>query len=131
MTEKQAISTPHAPAAIGPYSQAIRAGDMIYLSGQIPLDPVTMEIVEGGIDPQARRVMTNLAAVAAEAGGSLDNCVKLTIYLTSLADFGTVNTIMQEYFKPPYPARATIEISALPRMSLVEVDAVMYLPPTR
>ena len=75
--------------------------------------------------------MTNLAAVAAEAGGSLDNCVKLTIYLTSLADFGTVNTIMQEYFKPPYPARATIEISALPRMSLVEVDAVMYLPPTR
>ena len=131
MTEKQAISTPHAPAAIGPYSQAIRAGDMIYLSGQIPLDPVTMEIVEGGIDPQARRVMTNLAAVAAEAGGSLDNCVKLTIYLTSLADFGTVNTIMQEYFKPPYPARATTEISALPRMSLVEVDAVMYLPPTR
>ena len=131
MTEKQAISTPHAPAAIGPYSQAIRAGDMIYLSGQIPLDPVTMEIVEGGIDPQARRVMTNLAAVAAEAGGSLDNCVKLTIYLTSIADFGTVNTIMQEYFKPPYPARATIEISALPRMSLVEVDAVMYLPPTR
>lgn len=131
MTEKQAISTPNAPAAIGPYSQAIRAGDMIYLSGQIPLDPVTMEIVEGGIDPQARRVMTNLAAVAAEAGGSLDNCVKLTIYLTSLADFGTVNAIMQEYFKPPYPARATIEISALPRMSLVEVDAVMYLPPTR
>lgn len=128
MTEKQAISTPHAPAAIGPYSQAIRAGDMIYLSGQIPLDPATMEIVEGGIDPQARRVMSNLAAVAAEAGGSLDDCVKLTIYLTSLADFGTVNTIMQEYFKPPYPARATIEISALPRMSLVEVDAVMYLP---
>lgn len=131
MTEKQAISTPHAPAAIGPYSQAIRAGDMIYLSGQIPLDPATMEIVEGGIDPQARRVMSNLAAVAAEAGGSLDDCVKLTIYLTSLADFGTVNTIMQEYFKPPYPARATIEISALPRMSLVEVDAVMYLPSPR
>jgi reactive intermediate/imine deaminase len=90
-----------------------------------------MEIVEGGIDPQARRVMSNLAAVAAEAGGSLDDCVKLTIYLTSLADFGTVNTIMQEYFKPPYPARATIEISALPRMSLVEIDAVMYLPTAR
>jgi 2-iminobutanoate/2-iminopropanoate deaminase len=131
MTEKQAVSTPHAPAAIGPYSQAIRAGDMIYLSGQIPLDPATMEIVEGGIDPQSRRVMSNLAAVAAEAGGSLDDCVKLTIYLTSLADFGTVNTIMQEYFKPPYPARATIEISALPRMSLVEIDAVMYLPSPR
>lgn len=131
MTEKQAISTPHAPAAIGPYSQAIRAGDMMYVSGQIPLDPATMEIVEGGIDPQVRRVMSNLAAVAGEAGGSLDDCVKLTIYLTSLTDFVTVNTIMQEYFKPPYPARATIEISALPRKSLVEIDAVMYLPPGR
>lgn len=131
MAEKQAISTPHAPAAIGPYSQAVRAGDMVYLSGQIPLDPATMEIVAGGIDPQARRVMSNLAAVAAEAGGSLDDCVKLTIYLTSLADFGMVNAIMQEYFNPPYPARATIEISALPRMSLVEIDAVMYLPTPR
>lgn len=131
MAEKQAISTPHAPAAIGPYSQAVRAGDMVYLSGQIPLDPATMEIVAGGIDPQARQVMSNLAAVAAEAGGSLDDCVKLTIYLTSLADFEMVNAIMQEYFNPPYPARATIEISALPRMSLVEIDAVMYLPTPR
>lgn len=128
MAEKLAISTPHAPAAIGPYSQAIRAGDMVYLSGQIPLDPMTMEIVEGGIDAQARRVMSNMAAVAAEAGGTLDDCVKLTIYLTSLADFGIVNGVMQEFFKPPYPARATIEISALPRLSLVEIDAIMYLP---
>jgi 2-iminobutanoate/2-iminopropanoate deaminase len=128
MAEKFAISTPHAPAAIGPYSQAIRAGDTVYLSGQIPLDPVTMEIVEGGIEAQARRVMSNMAAVAAEAGGTLDDCVKLTIYLTNLADFGTVNAVMQEFFKPPYPARATIQISALPRQSQVEIDAIMYLP---
>ncbi len=131
MAEKLVVSTPHAPAAIGPYSQAVRAGDMVYLSGQIPLDPATMEIVEGGIAPQTRRVIANLAAVAAEAGGTLDDCVKLTIYLSSLADFGTVNAIMQEHFKPPYPARATIEVSALPRLSLVEIDAVMYLPVAR
>ncbi len=131
MAEKLVVSTPHAPAAIGPYSQAVRAGDMVYLSGQIPQDPATMEIVEGGIAPQTRRVIANLAAVAAEAGGTLDDCVKLTIYLSSLADFGTVNAIMQERFKPPYPARATIEVSALPRLSLVEIDAVMYLPVAR
>lgn len=128
MADKQIIATPHAPAAIGPYSQAVRAGDMIYMSGQIPLDPVTMEIVSGGIDAQARRVMDNLAAVAAEAGGTLDDCVKLTIYLTDLADFAVVNTAMQQYFKAPYPARATIQISALPRQALVEIEAVMYLP---
>jgi len=131
MAEKLVVSTPHAPAAIGPYSQAVRAGDMVYLSGQIPLDPATMEIVEGGIGPQTRRVISNLAAVAAEAGGTLDDCVKLTIYLSSIADFGTVNAIMQESFKPPYPARATIEVSALPRLSLVEIDAVMYVPVAR
>lgn len=131
MAEKLVVSTPHAPAAIGPYSQAVRAGDMVYLSGQIPLDPATMEIVEGGIAPQTRRVISNLAAVAAEAGGTLDDCVKLTIYLSSIADFGTVNAIMQESFKPPYPARATIEVSALPRSSLVEIDAVMYVPVAR
>jgi len=131
MAEKLVVSTPHAPAAIGPYSQAVRAGDMVYLSGQIPLDPSTMEIVEGGIAPQTRRVISNLAAVAAEAGGTLDDCVKLTIYLSSIADFGTVNAIMQESFKPPYPARATIEVSALPRLSLVEIDAVMYVPVAR
>jgi reactive intermediate/imine deaminase len=131
MAEKLVVSTPHAPAAIGPYSQAVRAGDMVYLSGQIPLDPATMEIVEGGIGPQTRRVISNLAAVAAEAGGTLDDCVKLTIYLSSIADFGTVNAIMQESFKPPYPARATIEVSALPRLSLVEIDAVMFVPVAR
>jgi reactive intermediate/imine deaminase len=131
MAEKLVVSTPHAPAAIGPYSQAVRAGDMVYLSGQIPLDPATMEIVEGGIGPQTRRVISNLAAVAAEAGGTLDDCVKLTIYLSSIADFGTVNAIMQESFKPPYPARATIEVSALPRLSLLEIDAVMFVPVAR
>jgi reactive intermediate/imine deaminase len=131
MAEKLVVSTPHAPAAIGPYSQAVRAGDIVYLSGQIPLDPATMEIVEGGIGPQTRRVISNLAAVAAEAGGTLDDCVKLTIYLSSIADFGTVNAIMQESFKPPYPARATIEVSALPRLSLLEIDAVMFVPVAR
>ena len=131
MAEKLVVSTPHAPAAIGPYSQAVRAGDMVYLSGQIPLDPATMEIVEGGIGPQTRRVISNLAAVAAEAGGTLDDFVKLTIYLSSIADFGTVNAIMQESFKPPYPARATIEVSALPRLSLLEIDAVMFVPVAR
>lgn len=128
MADKQIISTPHAPAAIGPYSQAVRAGDMVYLSGQIPLDPATMELVSGGIEAQARRVMDNLAAVAAEAGGTLNDCVKLTIYLTNLGDFAVVNNTMQQYFSAPYPARATIQISALPRQAMVEIDAVMYLP---
>lgn len=128
MADKQIIATPHAPAAIGPYSQAVRAGDMVYMSGQIPLDPVTMEIVAGGIEVQAQRVLDNLAAVAAEAGGTLDDCVKLTIYLTDLADFAVVNSAMQQYFNAPYPARATIQISALPRQALVEIEAVMYLP---
>ena len=121
---RRIIATPHAPAAIGPYSQAVRAGDLVFMSGQIPLDPVTMEIVGGGIEAQTRRV----AAVAAEAGGTLNDCVKLTIYLTDLADFATVNQVMQQFFAAPYPARATIQISALPRGALVEIDAVMYLP---
>jgi reactive intermediate/imine deaminase len=131
MADKQIISTPHAPAAIGPYSQAVRAGDMVYMSGQIPLDPVTMEIVSGGIETQARRVLDNMAAIAAEAGGGLNDCVKLTIYLTDLGDFAVVNNTMQQYFDAPYPARATIEISALPRQSLVEIEAVMYLPASK
>lgn len=125
---RRIIASPHAPAAIGPYSQAVRAGDLVFMSGQIPLDPVTMEIVGGGIEAQTRRVLDNLAAVAAEAGGTLNDCVKLTIYLTDLADFATVNQVMQQFFAAPYPARATIQISALPRGALVEIDAVMYLP---
>jgi 2-iminobutanoate/2-iminopropanoate deaminase len=125
MAIKEVISTPHAPAAIGPYSQAIKAGNLVFMSGQIPLDPATMEIVAGDIDAQARRVMDNLAAVAAEAGGTLDDCVKLTIYLTDLGNFAAVNAVMQAYFEAPYPARATIEVSALPRGSLVEIEAIM------
>ena len=126
MASKNVISTPHAPAAIGPYSQAVRAGNLLFMSGQIPLDPVTMEI-PGGIEAQTRRVLDNMAAVAAEAGGNLDDCVKLKIYLTDLGNFAVVNTTMQQYFQSPYPARATIEVSALPRDSLVEIEAVMQL----
>ena len=104
---KEPIHTPKAPAAIGPYSQAIRAGSTIYLSGQIPLDPKTMELVKGDIRAQARRVFSNLAAVAEASGGSLANAVRLTIYLTDLANFPVVNEIMAEYCKEPYPARGT------------------------
>jgi 2-iminobutanoate/2-iminopropanoate deaminase len=128
MSEKEVISTPHAPAAIGPYSQAVKAGNLVYMSGQIPLDPQTMEIVSGGIEAQTRRVLDNLAAVAAEAGGSLDDCIKLTIYMTDLTHFAIVNSTMQEYFKSPYPARATIQVAALPRQAEVEIEAVMLTP---
>lgn len=121
------IQTSNAPAAIGPYSQAIRAGDMVFLSGQIPLDPATMEVVEGGIEAQTHQVFKNLIAVCAEAGGSLANAAKLTIYLTDLGDFAAVNAIMAEYFSEPYPARATIQVSALPKGVTVEIDAVLCL----
>lgn len=127
MPNKEAVSTPHAPAAIGPYSQAVRAGNLVFLSGQIPLDPVTMQLVPGDIEAQTRRVLDNLSAVAAEAGGSLDSCVKLTIYLTDLNHFAVVNSTMQTYFNAPYPARATIEVAALPRDAMVEIEAVMAL----
>jgi len=128
MSDKQVISTPHAPAAIGPYSQAVKAGNLVFMSGQIPLDPQTMEIVSGGIEAQTRRVLDNLAAVAAEAGGTLDDCVKLTIYMIDLSHFGVVNSTMQDYFKAPYPARATIQVSALPRGADVEIEAIMLTP---
>ena len=128
MADKVIISTPDAPAAIGPYSQAVRVDDTVYLSGQIPLEPVTMTLVDGGIEAQTQRVLDNLAAVASAAGGTLDNCVKLTIYLTDLDNFAVVNSTMQQYFNAPYPARATIQISALPRQALVEIDAILHLP---
>jgi reactive intermediate/imine deaminase len=121
------IQTTNAPAAIGPYSQAVRVGSLVFCSGQIPLDPVTMEIVNGGVAEQAHQVFLNLKAVAAAAGGSLDNAVKLTIFLTDLGEFAQVNEIMAGYFNEPYPARATIEVSALPRGALVEVEAVLSL----
>ena len=125
---KLVIHTDAAPKAIGTYSQAIRCGDTVYLSGQIALDPATMEIVSG-IDAQIRRVLDNLKAVAAAAGGGLEDIVKLTVYLTDLANFARVNEIMATYFTSPYPARAAIGVASLPRGAQVEIDAVMVLPP--
>ena len=121
------ISTPDAPAAIGTYSQAVRAGDTVYLSGQIPLDPKTMKIVEGDFEAQARRVFDNLRAVCRAAGGDFDRVVRVTVYLTDLANFAKVNEVMSQYFKEPFPARAAIGVASLPRGSWVEVDAVMFL----
>lgn len=119
------VSTDHAPAAIGPYSQAVRAGGTVYLSGQIALDPASGQVVEGGIEAQARRAFDNLKAVCAAAGGSLDDVVRVGLYLTDLGEFAAVNAIMGEYFAAPYPARSTVEVSALPKGVVFEVDAVM------
>ena len=123
---KTVISTPHAPSAIGTYSQAVRCGDTIYLSGQIGLDPVSMQLAEG-IEAQVKRVFDNLKAVAEAAGGSLDDAAKLTIYLTDLAHFAKVNEIMAAYFKQPYPARAAIGVASLPRAALIEADAILVI----
>jgi reactive intermediate/imine deaminase len=124
---RQIISTPRAPAAIGTYSQAVRVGDTVYLSGQIPLDPATMQLVSGDIDAEIRRVFDNLAAVAKEAGGSLNDAVKVTVFLTDLAHFGRVNEIMATYFKQPYPARAAVGVAALPRGARVEMECILSL----
>ena len=123
---KKAIHTDAAPAAIGPYSQAIRAGDTVYLSGQVGLDPATGNLREG-TEAQTRQVFANLKAVAEAAGGSLDGIVKLTVLLADLADFVKMNEIMTAYFKPPYPARATYQVAGLPRGARVEVEAVLVL----
>lgn len=122
---RTAISTPAAPAAIGPYSQAVRCGAMVFLSGQTPLDPATGQLVEGDISVQARRVFDNLRAVCAAAGSSFDDVVRVGIYLVDLGDFAAVNAVMAEYFSEPYPARSTIEVSGLPRGAQVEVDAIL------
>lgn len=122
---RQAIQTDRAPAAIGPYSQAVRAGDTVYFSGQIPLDPATGELVSADIATEARRVFDNLRAVSEAAGGSLDHVVRIGIYLTDLSDFAAVNAVMSDYFQAPYPARSTIQVSGLPKGARVEVDAVM------
>ncbi len=125
---KTRIHTDSAPAAIGPYSQAVRAGDTVYLSGQIPLDPGTMELVGGTIDDRIVRVFENLKAVAEASGGSLGDVVKLNVYLTDLGNFAVVNETMKRYFEEPYPARAAVGVAALPKGADVEMDAVMVLP---
>ncbi|MER2526788.1 MAG: RidA family protein [Candidatus Competibacter denitrificans] len=124
---REIISTSQAPAAIGTYSQAVKIGDTVYLSGQIPLDPVAMQLVTGDISAQIRQVFDNLKAVAQAAGGSLADTVKLNVFLTDLSHFASVNQIMAEYFHEPYPARAAIGVAALPRGAQVEMDAVLVL----
>lgn len=121
------INTDQAPAAIGPYSQAVKAGQTVYLSGQIPLDPATGEIVPGDVAVQARRSFDNLKAVCEAAGGSLDQVARLGLYLTDLGEFAKVNEVMAEYFQAPYPARSTIEVAGLPKGAAFEVDAILVL----
>jgi reactive intermediate/imine deaminase len=122
---KKIISTADAPAAIGPYSQAVQAGNTLWLSGQIPLDPATKELVSGGIEEQIRQVFKNLQAVVSAAGASFDDVVKITIFLTDLAHFALVNKIMAEHFREPYPARSSIGVASLPRGAQVEVECIV------
>lgn len=124
---KQAIHSDTAPAAIGTYSQAIKAGNMVFLSGQIPLVPETMQVVSGDFEARARQVFDNLQAVATAAGGSLNHVVKLTIFLTDLDNFATVNAVMEDYFEQPYPARAAVGVASLPKGVDVEADAVLAI----
>jgi reactive intermediate/imine deaminase len=124
---KKPIHSDQAPAAIGPYSQAVRHGKLVFLSGQIPLDPETMELVGGGIDAQIRRVLDSLQAVCTATGGSLQQILKINVYLTDLAHFPVVNSIMNEYFDAPFPARAAVGVANLPRGAEVEMEAVMGL----
>ena len=127
MSNKAVINTEKAPAAIGPYSQAVKAGNTVYLSGQIPLNPETMEIVSDDFEAQARQVFTNLQAVCEEAAGSLGDIVKLNLYLVDLDNFAIVNKVMATYFQEPYPARAAVGVKALPKGSQVEAEAVMVI----
>ena len=122
---RESIHTDAAPAAIGTYSQAVRAGGAVYISGQIPLDPTSMDLVSNDFAEQAHRVFANLRAVAEAAGGGLDDCVKLTVYLLDLGNFATLNEVMAGYFQAPYPARAAIGVSQLPKGAQVEIDAIM------
>lgn len=124
---KETIHSDQAPAAIGPYSQAVRHGELVFLSGQIPLDPQSMELVGGGIDAQIRRVLDSLQSVCTAAGGSLQQILKINVYLTDLAHFPIVNSIMDEYFEAPFPARAAVGVASLPRGAEVEMEAVMGL----
>ncbi len=124
---KKSIHSDSAPAAIGTYSQAIQTGNLVFLSGQIPLDPATMEVADGDFEARARRVFENLRAVAEAAGGSLDQIVKLTIFLTDLGNFATVNSVMEDFFQQPYPARAAVGVASLPKGVDVEADAILAL----
>lgn len=125
MSNRAVIATGAAPAAIGPYSQAVKVGNTVWISGQIPLDPETMECVPGGISQQAKRVFQSLAAIADAAGGSLADAVKINISLTDLGDFAAVNEVMLQFFDEPYPARACVEVAALPRGVAIEVEAIL------
>lgn len=125
---KKPIETDAAPQAIGPYSQAVRVGDTVYLSGQIPLDPTIGELIDGDFEVMTRRVLDNLSAVCEAAGGTLNDCVRLTVFLTDLSNFATVNATFEDYFTAPYPARAAVQVAALPKGAPVEMDAVMVLP---
>lgn len=124
---REIISTPNAPSAIGTYSQAVRCGDTVYISGQIPFDPATMQLVSGDIDAEIRRVFENLKAIAAAAGASLAHAAKVNVFLTDLAHFAKVNEIMAQYIPQPYPARAAIGVAALPRGARVEIECILYL----
>ncbi|WP_010323361.1 RidA family protein [Marinobacterium stanieri] len=127
MSNRSIINTDQAPAAIGTYSQAVKAGNTVYISGQIPLNPTTMEMVTDSFEAQAVRVFENLKAIAEEAGGSLNECVKLTILLSDMDFFAQVNEVMSRYFQEPYPARAAFAVKALPKAADIEVDAVMVV----
>ena len=127
MSNKAVINTDQAPAAIGPYSQAIKAGNTVYISGQIPLDPTSMEIVSDDFEAQARQVFTNLKAVCEEAAGTLQDVVKVNLYLVDLGQFAVVNQVMEEVFKAPFPARAAVGVKALPKGAQVEAEAVMVI----
>lgn len=127
MSNRAVIATKAAPAAIGPYSQAIKVGNTVWISGQIPLDPETMELVTGGIEAEAERVFQNLAAIAGAAGGSLNDAVKINISLTDLGNFAAVNEVMTRYFDEPYPARACVQVAALPKGVGIEVEAILCI----
>ena len=127
MSKKEIIATPRAPQAIGPYSQAVKVGNTVYLSGQIPLIPDTMELIDGDIKAQTRQVFENLSAVAEAAGGSLNDAVKVNISLTDLGDFAEVNEVMASVFQQPFPARACVQVAALPKGAAVEIEVILSL----
>jgi 2-iminobutanoate/2-iminopropanoate deaminase len=126
---RQAVTTPHAPAAIGPYSQAIRAGHLLFVSGQVPLDPATGALVPGGIDAQTRQVLRNLEAILEAAGAGFDAVVRTTVYLTDLSDFAAMNAIYATFVREPFPARATVQVARLPKDARIEIDVIADLAP--